>query len=328
MINTLYQISSPTTNPYENLALEAYLLDQLKEGEGILYLWQNKHTVVIGKNQNSWKECNISKLVEEGGYLARRLSGGGAVFHDLGNLNFTFLMKKEDYDVSRQMDVILEAVKNLGIQAEKSGRNDVTVDGRKFSGNAFYQKENACFHHGTIMVSVDFKKMQDYLNVSKEKLQSKGVGSVRSRVANLTEFNPQLTIDELRKSLLDSFGLIYEKEVTPFPKDRLNIQKLKNLEDQFSSWDFIYGRKIAFTTEYGKRFSWGDITLQVAVNEGRIKEALCYSDSLNPQIIHLIEENLIDCIFEKESMRSRIQEVPALNAEEKIIREDIALLLE
>ena len=140
MIEQLTYIETDNTHPYKNLAVEEYLLLHCRENECILYLWQNQNTVVAGRNQNVWKECLVSRLEEDNGHIVRRLSGGGAVYHDLGNLNFTFLVRKENYDVSKQLDVILKAVQKLGIAAEKSGRNDILADGRKFSGNAFYEK--------------------------------------------------------------------------------------------------------------------------------------------------------------------------------------------
>lgn len=187
MIKKLSICITDDRNPYRNLALEKYLTLHTEPGECILFLWQNQRTVVIGRNQNCWKECRISRLEADGGFLARRLSGGGAVFHDLGNLNFTFCVCEEDYDVDRQLEVIVQAVRTLGIDARKTGRNDVTADGRKFSGNAFYRSEGHCFHHGTLLVNVDTAAMSGYLNVSPDKLKARGVDSVRSRVVNLCE---------------------------------------------------------------------------------------------------------------------------------------------
>jgi len=163
-------------NPWYNLALEEYLIDRVEEDEIILYLWQNEHTVVIGRNQNAWKECRCSKLEErDGGYLARRLSGGGAVYHDLGNLNFTFLMERDDYDLHKQLSVILDAVKKLGIEAEFSGRNDLTAQGKKFSGNAFYFGTDKAYHHGTILYDTEIEPLLEYLSVSSEKIKTKGI---------------------------------------------------------------------------------------------------------------------------------------------------------
>jgi len=222
MIKHIRYICSKDFNPYNNLALEEYLLNHVKEEECILYLWQNEKTVVIGKNQNAWKECKIRELEEDGGKLVRRLSGGGAVFHDHGNLNFTFLVHKDNYDIDKQLDVIVRAVKNLDIHAEKTGRNDITVEGRKFSGNAFYTDGNRSYHHGTILISVDMNNLSKYLNVSRDKLMSKGVESVKSRVVNLKEYNPNLDIDKMKKELLLAFSEVYDCELTPIDQKEVD----------------------------------------------------------------------------------------------------------
>ena len=150
MVTKLTYIESDQVNPSKNLAVEEYLLLHCEDKECILYLWQNQNTVVIGRNQNAWKECKVTKLEEENGHLARRLSGGGAVYHDLGNLNFTFLVNKDEYSLEKQLQVIINAMGRLGLKAEKSGRNDILIDGKKFSGNAFYEQEKHCYHHDRI----------------------------------------------------------------------------------------------------------------------------------------------------------------------------------
>ena len=144
---------------------EQYLLENVQQETCILYLWQNRRTVVIGRNQNALRECRTTQLEADGGFLARRLSGGGAVFHDLGNLNFTFLVNKEDYDLQRQLSVIVEACRAMGIPAECSGRNDVLSEGRKFSGNAFYEHRGKSYHHGTLLVDVDMENMLSLIHI-------------------------------------------------------------------------------------------------------------------------------------------------------------------
>ena len=175
----LKSIVTDCTDPYINLATEEYLTFNAKEQEIILFLWQNAHTVVIGRNQNPWKECRVEAIKKDDCRLARRISGGGAVYHDLGNLNFTFIAREGLYDIAKQTDVILKACRLLGIDAEKNGRNDLTIDGMKFSGHAYFQSGSYCYHHGTIMMDVRTEDMAKYLNVSKAKLKSKGVDSVQ-----------------------------------------------------------------------------------------------------------------------------------------------------
>lgn len=311
---------SDSYDPYYNLALEAYLLESVQEGECILYLWQNQRTVVIGRNQNAWQELKVALLKEEHGFVARRYSGGGAVFQDLGNLNFTFLVHESVYNVDKQLSVILKALAKLNIHAEKNGRNDLTVDNRKFSGNAYYKKNKQCYHHGTLLVHANLKDMTRYLNVSKEKLKSKGVSSVRSRVANLCEFQSELTIDELKEKLIDAYNEIYGSyELLEI--DQLNQLRLVELKAQFSSWDWLYGRNISFDHQLSKRFHWGEIDLQLHVDKGVIQSLNCYSDAMDQDFILLVKEKLIGCRYEEAAMHQVIPEHAYTDDVKKLIHD-------
>ncbi len=298
--------------------------------ECILYLWQNENTVVIGRNQNPWKECKVKELEDSGGKLVRRLSGGGAVYHDMGNLNFTFLVTKDNYNVDRQLEVIIKAVNNIGIPALKSGRNDITVEGRKFSGNAFYASGDKCYHHGTILVDVDMPSLSKYLNVSKAKLKSKGVDSVKSRVANLNEYVSDLTIDRLKDELINAFGGVYGSRPVQIDDKQLAWDKLLEGEKKFSSWEWKYGRKIEFSDSLERRFSWGDIELQLVVEGGIIKNCRSYSDALDTELIEKIPDSLIGRVFTAKDMEEALKEaLIKIKAEDskKQMLEDILLLI-
>ncbi|HBN83386.1 MAG TPA: lipoate--protein ligase [Clostridiales bacterium] len=284
------------TDPWLNLAVEQYLLDTVLPDQVILYIWQNKNTVVIGRNQNAWRECATELLEQEGGKLARRLSGGGAVFHDLGNLNFTFVTGKALYDLNKQYTVLLDAVKALGIPAEMTGRNDLVADGRKFSGNAFCHRKNGSYHHGTLLVDVDMDKLSRYLRVSTEKMQAKGVKSVRSRVVNLNEFVPSLTIPMMIQSLRESFELHYGKvQETEVGFNGLPKEEIESLFQQYSSWEWLYGEAPAFDIKINDKFDWGEIQLHFELKDGLIHRALVYSDAMDEKFILALR----DCFKEK-----------------------------
>ncbi|WP_368490928.1 lipoate--protein ligase [Clostridium sp. BJN0013] len=327
MIEKLLFVKSEGTYPYKNLALEEYLTFHVGERECILYLWQNRHTVVIGRNQNCWKECKVKELENDGGYLVRRLSGGGAVYHDLGNLNFTFLIRKDNYDVDKQLEVIVQAVKKLGINAKKTGRNDITVDGRKFSGNAFYKSGNFCYHHGTLLIDVDMEHMAKYLNVSKEKLQSKSVNSIRSRVVNLKKLSSSLTIDKMCEKLIEAFGEVYGLKPKPFHESRIQKEELEILKEKFESWKWKYGRKIEFQYEMLGRFEWGDIQLQFEVQGGKIKSLNAFSDAMDEEMILRISEILIGCTYEENTLKDVLTNNFADKPERAVIAKDIGMLI-
>ncbi|MBO5999202.1 MAG: lipoate--protein ligase, partial [Lachnospiraceae bacterium] len=219
MIRNCRIVSVKSADPYRNLAVEELLLKSVQDDELILYLWQNDRTVVIGRNQDAYHECDMDTLLSEGGRIVRRMSGGGAVYHDLGNVNFTFLSTKENYDIERQNRVILDAVSSFGIDAQCTGRNDLTVQDRKFSGCAYYDDGRARFHHGTILIDTDLDRMSRYLTPSKSKLLSKGVASVASRVVCLKEINPGMTPSKLKEAMTDAFLNICRPSGSSFSDD-------------------------------------------------------------------------------------------------------------
>ena len=307
MIKELFICQGTALDPYYNLALEKRLLEKVAPGQCILYLWQNANTVVIGKNQNAWAECRTSLLEAENGRLARRLSGGGAVFHDTGNLNFTFLVCDEDYDVDRQLSVIQRACALTGITAEKSGRNDLLADGRKFSGNAFYHQGGNAYHHGTLMVEVDKDKLQRYLSPSKAKLEAKGVASVRSRVVNLSELSPGLTCEKMRQLMVDAFEAEYGFSASPVvltEEDILAVEQTRKINE---SWDWLYGARLPFTFECEERFPWGGIQLQLAVESGVITGAKVYSDAMDWALAPAVEDALTGVAFHTADMQKALR---------------------
>ncbi len=282
VMNTV--ITSESTDPWRNLALEELLFTSHSEGI-VLYLWQNRNTVVIGRNQNAWKECRAELLEREGGRLARRTSGGGAVFHDMGNLNFTFITPRDGYNLERQLGVILEAVRSQGVNAKFTGRNDlVTAAGGKFSGNAFCFSRAKGLHHGTILVDVNMDKLSRYLAPSADKLKSKGVDSVRSRVANLRELNPAITIDSMAAAVEAAFKAEYG-ECVRVDGDSLDRRRLCALEERHASWEWRMGKTPEFNVEFNTRFSWGGIELCFRVKDGTILDTTAYSDAMDEAFI-------------------------------------------
>ena len=324
MISRLRILRTDTTDPHYNLALEEMLFNAAAEGECILYLWQNRHTVVIGRNQNPWLECRTRQLEEDGGFLARRLSGGGAVYHDLGNLNFTFLVRKEDYDLPRQLSVIARACQNLGIPAEISGRNDITADGRKFSGNAFYEHQGRAYHHGTLLVDVDMAQMGRYLSPSPAKLQAKGVTSVRSRVVNLKELRPGLTIPEMAAAMEEAFSQVYGLPAEPMDASGLDREQLDALYRRNASWEWLCGRKLPFTFQCAGKYPWGEVTIQLAAEGGIVREAAVYTDAMDGGFAPLLERAFAGCPFRTDALCRAAASLPW----DEEVRGDLCALLE
>ena len=312
MIRETAVYESGSFDPHHNLAVEQVLLEGVREGQCILYLWQNQNTVVIGRNQNAWKECRVELLRQEGGTLARRLSGGGAVFHDLGNLNFTFLVPTEDYDLRRQQSVIKGACDLLGIKTELSGRNDILADGRKFSGNAFYHAQGKSYHHGTLMIDVDGEKMKRYLSPSVKKLAAKSVSSVKSRVINLKDLNHALTISDMKEKLKEAFLEVYGCRPAILSDEGLNLDKVRRLTEKNGSDTWLYGSRLPFTSTYSERFDWGEITIQLQVSGRSVVGVKVYSDAMDWSLPANIEQALTGCRFTLGDMQAALQAYPDL----------------
>ncbi|MFT6927991.1 MAG: lipoate-protein ligase A [Psychromonas sp.] len=200
---------STSNDPWFNLAVEECIFRSMSADHRVLFLWRNANTVVIGRGQNPWKECNTAKMQQDGIKLARRQSGGGAVFHDLGNTNFTFMAGKPEYNKAVSTQIVLDALQTLGINGERNGRNDLVIkdaDGiRKFSGSAYRETSDRGFHHGTLLLNADLSQLAHYLNPDPKKLQAKGISSVRSRVANLNTINPDIEHEIVCKAIVQSF---------------------------------------------------------------------------------------------------------------------------
>ncbi|MDD6626418.1 MAG: lipoate--protein ligase [Clostridium sp.] len=306
MSNYIY--SAPTGDGWLNLARDGYFLENNKKGDVILYFYVNKNAVIIGRNQNAWKECSIANMDADGVQLVRRHSGGGAVFHDNGNLNFSFITDEKHYDLNRQMRVILNAVSKLGLKAELSGRNDITVDGKKFSGNAFSLAKGNRSHHGTILVNADLTKLSNYLCVSKEKMRSKGIDSVRARVCNLCELSSGLTVEAMRRLVIESFIEEYGA-ASEYVFDGMALAEVEERRERLASWEWRFGKTPQFDFETDKRFSFGDTQIYFNLRDGVIRETKVYSDCLDTELTTEIENALTGVHFRKEEIKAALSKM-------------------
>lgn len=312
----IWLVESDNFNPWRNLALENYLVtrvqaDQPDAPSAILYLWQNDHTVVIGRHQNAWAECNVGLLEQEGGKLARRSTGGGAVYHDLGNLNFSLILAPDLFNIDEHFELIKQAVAKHGLSAEKSGRNDLLINGLKFSGNAFARHKNAGLHHGTLLVHSDYARIARYLTVNAAKLRAKGVASVRSRVTNLQALKEDLTIDDLKTSLTSVFVEKYRNGPAPARYHDQSFEHEKHfreLTEQFSSWSWRLGKTIDFDAEIEEKFEWGLVKLGFNVSKGLINKVTVFSDALDTAYIALLENVFIDTRFHAAELASKLEQ--------------------
>ncbi len=281
----MYMIEENRGSAAGNLAYEYCLMEALASGrqeEAVLCLWQNEHAVVIGRNQNPYKECDMNFLRESGAELVRRVTGGGAVYHDLGNLNYSFICRRECYDRERVFACLVKALEFVGISGRLSGRNDVMAGGFKVSGNAFYTKAEAVLHHGTILVKADMEKMKACLTPCEAKLKLKGIGSVKGRVTNLADIRKDIDVSKVKRALFSAFGE-YWKVTSGRPS--IDEALFEEMRETFSSEEWTYGDyPSGFETVSGS-FEWGNVVLGLSLKDTVIERCYIESDSLCPEAL-------------------------------------------
>lgn len=305
-------IPDESTNPYYNLAFEEYVLKNMPDDEEYVLLWQNAPAVIVGRFQNTLAEINTKFVKERGIKVVRRMSGGGAVYHDLGNLNYTFIVKHspdkllnfKKYTVS-----VMKVLKELKVDVEFKGRNDLTIKGKKFSGNAQYITKNRLLHHGTLLYSSNLDDLEEALNVSADKIESKGIKSVRSRVTNICDhLQEDIGLQKFKELLLESiFNLANIKTKRLVPEDQAQIKEL--VKTKYSTWKWNFGESPAYNLSRTKRFNSGKVELKLYVKDGIIKECKIYGDFFGMKDIADIEHLLTGKKFEENEIRSLLETV-------------------
>ncbi|MBQ6582454.1 MAG: lipoate--protein ligase [Mogibacterium sp.] len=269
----MYFLETRTTDPYDNLAAEERLMDTVPRGEGGLMLWQNDRTIVVGKYQNTADEINAQSVEEPQIRVARRLSGGGAVYHDLGNLNYTIIEDQEGarkIDFAKYISPVIRTLEGFGISAEFTGRNDIVIGGKKISGNAQYSRNGRILHHGCILLDSDLGVVQEALRVSPAKYASRGVRSIASRVTTINACAPRpITMEEFRTALAGE--ILREQDVTPVDWTPEDLGAIRKLRERYASWEWIYGARADYAVRKQRRFDAGTVTADLDVRKGRIE---------------------------------------------------------
>ncbi|MBN6187825.1 lipoate--protein ligase [Aneurinibacillus sp. BA2021] len=306
-------ITNRSTDPRYNLALEEYTLKHLDPKESYVILWQNEPAIIIGRNQNTLEQINPEAVKQYNIHVVRRMTGGGAVYHDLGNLNFTYVMPDEEGGINFQKftEPVIRALRKFGVPAEFNSRNDLAIDGKKFSGNAQFVHKGKVLHHGTILFNSDLDRVQEVLKVKESKFKSKGVKSVRSRVTNISEYlEKEITMDEFMDSLLQ---YLFEEAGEPMQEyvlteeDQAAIQKL--VDERYGQWDWNYGSSPAFDMRKSERFACGEVEVGINVRKGKIEACKIYGDFFGSEDVADIEQKLIGLRYDEETIRAALQEL-------------------
>ncbi len=301
------------TDPQMNLAIEEYALKNLSIDDTYLLFYINEPSIIIGKNQNTTEEVNQDYVDEHDIKVVRRLSGGGAVYHDLGNLNFSFITKDDGdrfHNFRKFTEPVTEALAKLGVNAELSGRNDILVDGRKISGNAQFSTRGRMFNHGTLLFNSEIDHIVSALQVGKDKIVSKGIQSIRSRVANISEFlETGMTIEAFRSAILHSIFAGVEKIPTYQWTDE-DWQAIKAISvERYQNWDWNYGNSPQFQIQKSERLPIGRIDVRLNVTSGRITDCKIFGDFFGVGDVATIENQLIGIRYDKETIGAALTDI-------------------
>ncbi|MBY6273776.1 MAG: lipoate--protein ligase [Bacillaceae bacterium] len=319
------------TDPRINLAIEEYALKHLDIDKTYLLFYINRPSIIIGRNQNTIEEINTDYVEKNDIIVVRRLSGGGAVYHDLGNLNFSFITKDDGdsfHNFRKFTEPVIRALNKLGVKAELQGRNDIVVDGRKVSGNAQFSTGGRMFSHGTLLLNTELENVAKALKVKKEKIESKGIKSVRSRVANISEFLPEpMTIEEFRSFLLKNIFEGEEKipEYVLTEKDWEKIDEISR--NRYQKWEWNYGKSPKFNIQHSKRFPIGSIDVRLEVDKGIIQNCKIYGDFFGVGDVADIEKRLTGVRYDREAMAEALKDVDLKHYFGNIEREEFFAFL-
>lgn len=308
-------IINNNTNPHYNLAFEEYVFKNIEADEDIILLWQNAPAIIVGRNQNTFEEINHQYVKENNIYVVRRPSGGGAVYHDLGNLNFTFITSnvRENLNNYEKFAIpVIEALNELGVPAEFAGRNDILVNGKKISGNAQTYYKQRMLHHGTILYDVDLEMVAKVLQVKADKIASKGIKSTRSRVTNILPYlKEKITMDELKHHLLTFFlktDNIAEKTLKLTEEDYKNIKNLTN--EKYNKWEWNFGESPKMEIQKLRRYAGGNVEFNFNIESGKIVACKIFGDFFGERKIEDLEEEFVGTLYTEEEVYKLLKILP------------------